>query len=193
MKRVTASTERTRSAWRASCWNERFPHCSNCGNNERPRRTAGYCSACWPAAKRLREVAAWNPLEPRTFKGAGFFRGAHAFWDLEVARKFAQAAKRRCEERLRMLRAWEQMNRGEEPIDGVYLEYLLDRVGDAMHCYGRRRFHGYATTLEEQFTPKARALLHYLLTSLLLNRQQQKLYLAAYRDANDLGRRKGGS
>jgi hypothetical protein len=171
-----------RSSWAATCWNERFPCCVNCGETDRPRRRAGYCNACWPFARRLREVEKWNPEDPTTFVGAGTYRTPSAHFKKDGSREFAKAVQSRCFQGLGRIKNWERKNRGEEPIDGVYLEHFFDEVGDLLRSRGRKRFHGYATMLEHTLDASAKSLIHSMLTRLLLTRTQPDVIIRAYSD-----------
>ena len=155
-------------------WNERAPQCINCGTNEQPRRARGFCSRCFPHAERLRIISLWDVNNPLSWKGSGYDQEQFANFFSPPSRdglpgtRYLEAIREHSEAQLRSRRQLESRRRGEEPIDGLELEYLLRELATRLKVRNpNSRFRSWATPLDDALDVDGKRIIYSAIASLL--------------------------
>lgn len=165
-----------RASYRRGIWSERFPRCVNCGSSGYARRGRGFCERCFPWAERLRLIETWDVRDSRTWKDCPY-RG---ILSPDVNEHYIDACRELCERELYVLKLNEERCRGEQPVEGLDIEYEFSALCRLLKIRNRDHFHGWATTFSHTLDPAARRLVYRCLSDLLtLNPRKRSVWVRA--------------
>jgi hypothetical protein len=159
-------------------WNKRQPACVNCGEVDADRRPHGYCAHCWPSAQKLRWMESWNYSDSATWRG-GSYQGWN-MWPGITPREYCDAAQELLENELYVRRLVASQLRGEEPIEGLTIEYALRELGRILKLPNPDYYAHWATTIDHTLDEESKRLVYGWLENFLSNRPQRSIWQRAY-------------
>jgi hypothetical protein len=143
-------------------WNDKYPTCKNCGTTRYERRLKGYCERCSRPAELLRKMDTWDPSNMDTWKGSGFERLSAR---PRNAAKFFTDSRDVIADRLRQLRHYESVIRGDERVDDLAFEHLLEEIAKILRLKRKGKFTAFATAMAgPEFSQEQRRGLYRWLT-----------------------------
>ena len=151
---------------------QKYEACVNCGTTDHPHRGRGYCNKCHGPAMQLEEIRAWDQFRSdtlRRYPGNAASAGEREF--ALVKEGFALELQRR----LDTLKDWEASR--NDPVDGIEIEFQLDRIARYVGAKTRKLYHGLASYIDNQFSPAQRIVLRELLRRIEKDRPWQGVNL----------------
>jgi len=140
-------------------WSRKHDRCANCGTTRRRHRAKGYCSLCYALHRQLSQVRAWDFAKPETLVK---YPRESMFWRRDVFDQLKAGYIEQIEERLGQLRVREAMLDG--PIEGIDLEFQLERIAALAGLRGRAIYNNLANHIHEAFRPGQRLEIYRLLS-----------------------------
>lgn len=141
-------------------WAKEYQLCKNCKTQRFSHKARGYCNRCYSLIRRLETVQKWNLTNKNTLKG---FPG-DAHYSQERFQKIKSNYMQQIKQRLFYLCAREEQLNSN--IDGLDIEYQLNRIANLAGTRNRKLYHGIATHIDHNFKPKQKNLLFRLLNKI---------------------------
>jgi hypothetical protein len=164
-------------------WNARCRYCVNCGSDGADRRPNGYCARCSPAAQKLRLMGTWDREDPDTWTGCAF-RGRIWFEGVGVRpQDYFGQAKSMLETELHNRKHLEAQLHGDEPIDGLAIEYALIELGRVVKIPHPDHYHAWATPIDHTLGTEEKQMVYGWLQDFLMNRPRPSIWIRAYHAA----------
>ena len=137
--------------------------CTNCGTTRYRLIAKGLCTKCYPLKHRLENFGKCDLSNPKSLKV--FLPSLLPFIRTkEVLNGLKADAKEQIEKRLSHFRWREEKLDGK--IDGIDLEYQLQRIARMILPKERGLYHGVAGFIDDNFTMKQKKLLYSLLSEM---------------------------
>lgn len=140
-----------------------YKRCTNCSTIRYRLIAKGLCKRCYPLKLRLRNLEKWDLSDPNSLKGI-----PNSLVPLirtqEELDGFKADAKEQIGDRLTYLRMREEKLNGK--INGIDLEYQLQRIARMIFPKERALYHGIAGFMEDNFAMKQKKLLYNLLSKI---------------------------
>lgn len=141
----------------------KYKYCTNCCTTRYRLIAKGLCTRCYPLKLRLENFEKCDLSNPKSLKV--FPPSLLPFIKTqEVLNGFKAHAKEQIEKRLSYLRVREEKLNGE--INGIDLEYQLQRIARMIFPKERTLYHGIAGYIDDNFTTKQKKLLYSLLSEI---------------------------
>lgn len=144
-------------------WSAKHEKCQECGTQRFSHRAKGLCIRCYQLVYKLKQIDQWDLADPQTLKGF-----PPVLIDLiSNERQFNQLKCGAAEEirrRLDFLKYREQSL--QEPIDGLDVEYSLQRIADRCGVRTESLFHGIATYINDSFDMEQKKIIYELLNKI---------------------------
>ena len=141
-------------------WSKKYDNCKNCKTTRYRHLSRGYCTRCYPLVYRIEKTTKWNLNDrssltyyPRSIR-----------MDAEKFKHFKLGCINQIEERLESLADREKYLSGI--IEGLDIEYQLQRISRRAGARDRNLFHGNANYIDWNFNPKQKKILFSLLNKI---------------------------
>lgn len=161
-------------------WNRKRLACVNCGSDSYDRRPRGYCAKCFPDAERLRKMARWDASDSRTWIGSPF-RGAWLKFGMS-GQEYIGRCQDILQKRLEHRQVAERIRAGEEQIDGLALEHLLNELAVMAGCRTRQLFYGWATMLDHTFPVEQRRVIFTIIDKIKCHTPPRSMWVRPLHD-----------
>jgi hypothetical protein len=150
-------------------WARGWNACRNCETTRRPHKARGYCSYCYRFIRQLAKIGSW------TEKDFPDLAGSSLDFLSNNMEKIKDACKEQINNHMARVRAVEKRLNG--PIDGLSIEYQLNRIARSIKISKKRRnsqslFHGIAGYIDDNFHADQRIILYKLLNKIEEQRRE---------------------
>ncbi|MBU0517603.1 hypothetical protein KKA00_06535 [bacterium] len=135
--------------------------CKNCATTRFPIKAKGLCSRCHPIQLKLDRLESWNIDEPYPLRECVYSVNASA--DKSKAQNFLI---RFYNNRLGYFKNKESMAYGEENVDGISIEYQIQRIANRIKRNSDKKFHGRASVYDFDYTPIEKKIIYRFLLQL---------------------------
>ncbi|MHB8390674.1 MAG: hypothetical protein ACYDA1_00050 [Vulcanimicrobiaceae bacterium] len=140
-------------------------------------------------------MATWDAANPETWITCSY-QGWQWFGSGITPVEYLDAAKALLETELQSRKHLERQLRGDEPIDGLSIEYALIALGKIVKTRNPDHYHGWATTIDHTLGQAERRLVFGWLQDFVRNRHRISVWIRAYRHATqrrDYARRRNAA
>ena len=141
-------------------WSKKNDNCKNCKTTRYQHRSRGYCTRCYPLIYRIEKTRVWNLDDPSSLTYCP--RSIRMVSD--KFEQFKLGCLEQLEERLESIANREEYLNSN--IEGLDIEYQLQRISRRAGARDRNLFHGNANYIDWNFNPKQKKILFSLLNKI---------------------------